>query len=98
MSEAIGTVTVTEGRLANVGLFDDYGAATAVIEGGPHGGHTLVIDTAKHNCGAFYESVECSCGAVYSWGSGGCHMHHSSPETGDAELGRVMTLAYNWIE
>ena len=95
---SLGTVTVTEGRLADAGRFDDWGSATATIEGGPHNGHTIIIDTAKNNCGAFYKSVECSCGAEYEWGSGGCSSHHSIPEHGDAGLGRVMTLAYNWIE
>ena len=91
-----GTVTVTEGRLADAGLLDDAAGATALISGGPHNGHVIIIDTAKYNCGAFYESVECSCGASYEWGTGGCHSHHSVPEHGDAELGQVMTLAYNW--
>lgn len=68
---------------------------TAEVKGGPHDGHRLIIDTAKHGCGAFYESVECSCGAVYSWGHGhrmyDCspgqagQLLHALPKCGDLE-------------
>jgi len=92
----IGTVTVIEGDLADAGRLDDFGEATATIVGGPHNGHTIRISTAKHNCGAFYEDVACSCGATYSWGHGGCHRHPSALDEGDPELAKVLTLAYVW--
>jgi len=66
---------------------------TYLVNGGPHDGHTVTLIEEKHNCGAFGQSVDCSC--YISWKSamnGCCQPEHQREEVGDKELSKVFTL------
>ena len=87
-----------EGLFADAGQLDDWGDAKAVVVGGPHDGHVVTIETEKHNCGAYGESVRCDCGDSWQSAMHGCWQHgHQREEGGDGELAEMMTLAYRLI-
>lgn len=75
------------GRIADGGQMDDSSEATFMILDGQHKGHTLVVNTAKHNCGAYGESMLCSCGAHWNNAMNGCwQAGHQRREEGDRRL------------
>ena len=78
---------VISGGFADAGQFDDSNVAMCVVVGGPHHGHVVRISTAKHNCGAYDEERECSCGAHWESDMNGCwQCGHQREEGGDETL------------
>jgi hypothetical protein len=76
-----------DGDVADAGQFDDSGSAIYRVQGGEHDGHKIVICTEKHNCGAYGESVSCSCGAYWQSAMYGCWQQgHQRQEEGDKSL------------
>lgn len=86
------------GGLADAGEFDSSGLLVAKVKGGPHNGHTVEIDSDKHNCGAYGEAVTCSCGAYWQSAMHGCWQQgHQREEEGDTELAKMTTLEYDLV-
>ena len=85
--------------LADGSMFESTGLIEAQVAGGPHKGHQVKLTTAKHNCGAYEQSTDCSCGKWWQNEMNGCwQFSHQRTESGDDELGKMFTLAYEIIE
>jgi len=83
------------GKSADFGKMDDYGKEVFKVSGGQHDGHTVTINTEKHNCGAGGEVVECSCGARWQSAMYGCWQQgHQRKEECDPTLKEMTTLKY----
>ncbi len=87
MDTMYAEITVLSGGFADAGQLTDADHATVRFMSGPHAGHKAEISTAKHDCGAFEESVVCACGAHYQNEMNGCWQRgHQRQERGDATL------------
>jgi hypothetical protein len=86
------------GENADAGQFDDSGSAVYRVQGGKHDGHQVTISTEKHNCGAYGESVSCSCGGYWQSAMYGCWQQgHQRREEGDKSLREMTTLVYERV-
>lgn len=82
-----GQLTNKQGTYADFGQLDSQGCMTAMVEGGPHGGHTVTIASEKHNCGACGYTISCSCGGFWQSSMNGCWQRsHQREEEGDKSL------------
>lgn len=71
------------GNEADAGQFDDDGTQVFGIAGGQHHGHVVTVRTAKHNCGAYSEMQDCSCGQSWCNSMHGCWQYgHQREEQG----------------
>jgi hypothetical protein len=86
------------GNVADAGQFDDSGEAHYHVQGGEHDSHEVTIYTEKHNCGAYGESVNCSCGEAWQSSMHGCwQAGHQREEFGNPSLEEMMRLAYERV-
>jgi len=61
------------GIIADAGELESSGEAIAIFKELECGlDHTLIINTYKHNCGAYQIDCRCSCGQIYFNGMNGC--------------------------
>jgi len=82
------------GNVANDGELDDEGEAVYRVQGGEHNEHVITICTEKHNCGAWGESVDCSCGESWQSSMWGCWQYgHQREETGNPSLKEMTCTA-----
>lgn len=86
------------GRIADAGKFEDEGIASGIVTKGPHEGHTVMLHTAKYNCGAWSEEIYCSCGGAWCNAMYGCWQYnHQRKEEGDPTLKELVNYFYEAI-
>lgn len=84
------------GTIADVSQIEDGGLGVAEPISGKHAGHSVTIETAKHNCGAYQEDVTCSCGATFHNRMNGCWQYgHQREQSGDESLEDIVDTVYN---
>ena len=85
------------GTIVDAGKFDDEGVAIYRVEGGLHDGHEITVMSEKHNCGAYGESVKCSCDASWQSAMYGCWQANHQREEGGDELLKEMMRTYEYV-
>lgn len=72
MSKTFARLCKISGTSADSGEVYDRGEEVFIVLDGEHANHVLSVFTAKHDCGAFEETHQCSCGFVYKNQMTGC--------------------------